>query len=209
MAAQEGRRVYLVRHGETVFNREGRYNGQKSNSPLTEQGLQDATNVTNWFLKNNRAVNAVYSSPLERALYTAKMLHEATQAPLFIRPEITELNLGKLDGQLKSETETIAPGFLAERGASPHAKVITQHPGPDGESYEDGAKRVQPVVDEILKSTNEVTVVVGHQAISRAIWAGLAGIPMEEIIDYYQPHDAMIEIDIDHGTWREQKISTA
>src|SRR5207247_5573475 len=76
-------RILLARHGETLFNVEGRWQGQ-SDSPLTERGLAQARELGRAL--SAEAIAAVYSSDLGRAMQTA---HEvATLHGLTVRPEV-------------------------------------------------------------------------------------------------------------------------
>ena len=188
------RKAFIVRHGESILNNEKRHTGSGTNSPLTPQGEKDAVDVASWFLRSGIRVSRIISSPLERARSTGERIAEATNAPLELREEAKELHLGDLEGMFISQAKTEYSDFFTRRGRSAEAKVST--PYPNGESPEQALKRIKPLTDEILASDEEVTVIVGHQGVNRAIRSGLTGEPLESIIDYYQEHRDVVEIDL-------------
>jgi broad specificity phosphatase PhoE len=198
------RKVFIVRHGESILNNEKRHTGSGTNSPLTPQGEKDAVDVASWLLRSGIRVSQIISSPLERARCTGEHIAEATNAPLEVREEAKELHLGDLEGILISQAKTDYSDFFTRRGRSAEAKVTT--PYPNGESPEQATRRVKPLTDEILASDKEVTVIVGHQGVNRAIRSGLTGEPLESIIDYYQEHREVVEIDLTSKTVQVHNI---
>jgi broad specificity phosphatase PhoE len=192
------RKVFIVRHGESILNNEKRHTGAVKNSTLTPQGEKDAVDVASWFLRRGIRVSRIISSPLERARLTGERIAEATNAPLEVREDAKELNLGDLEGMLISQARTDYSDFFTRRGRSAEAKVST--PYPNGESPEQALKRIKPLTDEILASGEEVIVIVGHQGVNRAIRSGLTGEPLESLIYYYQEHREVVEIDLPSKT---------
>src|SRR5918911_3955609 len=90
-------RILLARHGETVFNVEGRWQGQ-SDSPLTERGLAQARELARALA--DEPIAAVYSSDLGRAFTTAAQVarpHGLTGIP---EERLRERGLGRLTGRL-------------------------------------------------------------------------------------------------------------
>ena len=192
------RKAFIVRHGESILNNEKRHTGAGTNSPLTPQGEKDAVDVASWLLRSGISVSQIISSPLERARFTGERIAEATNAPLEVREEAKELHLGDLEGMLISQAKTDYSDFFTRRGRSAEAKVTT--PYPNGESPEQATRRVKPLTDEILASVKEVTVIVGHLGVNRAIRSGLTGEPLESIRDYSQEHREVVEIDLTSKT---------
>jgi probable phosphoglycerate mutase len=188
------KKVFTVRHGESILNNEKRHTGAVKNSSLTPQGEKDAVDVAYWFLREGIRVGRIISSPLERARSTGKRIAEATNVPLEVWEEAKELHLGDLEGMLISQAQTDYADFFTRRGRSAESKVIT--PYPNGESPEQALKRIKPLTDEILASDEEVTVIVGHQGVNRAIRSALTGEPLASLIYYYQEHREVVEIDL-------------
>lgn len=94
--------LYLIRHGETLSNQLGCFQGH-SDSPLTPHGEQQALNLVNYF--EIRPLHQIYSSDLGRAVTTATPLAEAKQLPLSICPRLREISYDYLDGQTKLQLD--------------------------------------------------------------------------------------------------------
>lgn len=92
--------LYLIRHGETLFNQLGCFQGH-SDSPLTETGHLQASNLVSYF--NNIPLQQFYSSDLGRAVATATPLAKAKQLPLQTCPLLREISYDYLDGQAKRQ----------------------------------------------------------------------------------------------------------
>lgn len=89
--------IYIVRHGQTNWNKEGRYAGRK-NIPLNEEGILQAKQLKEK-LKNIK-FDIVITSPLKRAIQTAQ---EITNQKIIIDERIIERSNGELEGKLKTE----------------------------------------------------------------------------------------------------------
>ncbi len=96
--------------------------------------------------------------------------------------------------------------FFTLRGQSAHEKVVT--PYPHGESHEQAARRTRPLIEEILASDTEVTVIIGHQVVNRVLISGLTQESLESQINYYQEHREIVEIDLDAKTVQIHNIDT-
>lgn len=88
-------KLYVVRHGQTNWNVENRFQGQ-SNTSLTDIGKQQAKNLSEKF--KNIDVDLILSSPLQRAIDTANIINEYTQVKLLIEPKLIERSFGDFEG---------------------------------------------------------------------------------------------------------------
>ena len=109
--------IYLVRHGETVFNMKGRYQGQLD-SPLTEYGVEQVSDVAHMLrvTVHDMSRMKVISSPLGRTLQTAQIICNTLGydfSKVDIDDRLTEVSLGSWDGLTISEIEEQFPGALA------------------------------------------------------------------------------------------------
>ncbi|PLX52602.1 MAG: histidine phosphatase family protein, partial [Desulfobacteraceae bacterium] len=89
-------RIYLVRHGETEWNRIQRFQG-RSNLPLNQEGKKQVRALA--LALKNKPLMAIYTSPLLRALETARLIkvfHPST--PIFEEKGLIEMDLGEFDG---------------------------------------------------------------------------------------------------------------
>ena len=103
------RRLILLRHGETVTNREGRYTGQLD-VPLTEKGREDAVQAGIRLRSFPRYPDRVYCSFLSRTRETAKLAVPALEP--VVLPGIEEANLGILEGKTYREAEALWPEMM-------------------------------------------------------------------------------------------------
>jgi len=88
-------RLYIVRHGETDWNREGRVQGH-ADIPLNENGRRQAAAIAERL--RGTTIDAIYSSDLQRAAATARAIGEAVAAAPILTPVWREMNVGELEG---------------------------------------------------------------------------------------------------------------
>ena len=132
--------IYLVRHGETRFNAQGRLQGWLD-SPLTDRGRCQAE-LVGARLRGMLAAPAetrLDSSPLGRALQTAEIIRAATGGDQ-IAPDarLREISLGSWDGLTPAELEARWPGLWRSTVRESWAETC-----PDGEAYDDAIDRLQ------------------------------------------------------------------
>ncbi|MBE0688577.1 MAG: histidine phosphatase family protein, partial [Anaerolineae bacterium] len=88
-------RVHIIRHGETIWNHEKRWQGQLD-TPLSERGVQQAKLLARYL--QTRPITAIYTSDLQRAYVTGEIIADA----LGLRPQtdtrLREMNMGVLQG---------------------------------------------------------------------------------------------------------------
>jgi broad specificity phosphatase PhoE len=134
--------LYLVRHGQSAGNAEGRFGGHSA-TPLSELGRHQAEVTAKHLLKER--ITVIYSSDLNRAKQTAGFLAQLTGLPVKETDVFRERNIGVLEGLTFDEAEQEFPGdyrALVDRNIM---HVITK-----GESYRQLVDRVAKAVDEIL-----------------------------------------------------------
>jgi broad specificity phosphatase PhoE len=184
--------IYLVRHGETVWNREGRMQGHLD-SPLTETGVAQATAIGRRLrleLPGDDDV-AVVTSPLGRARQTALVLcgelgiapHELVESALLM-----EHHLGSWSGLTHTETDRRFPGARQARRANHWAYVI-----PGGESYAMADERARRWLAEQRRAG--ITVAVTHEMISRNIQGAYAGLAPRQTLRLSHPQDRIYRLD--------------
>ena len=94
-AHAQGTRLLLVRHGETLANREFRYVGQRDDA-LSERGLQQAQSLSQAL--TIFPIAAIYSSPLQRAYQTAEAIAQPLALPVHLEQNLREGNFGAWKG---------------------------------------------------------------------------------------------------------------
>lgn len=158
--------IYLVRHGQTVWNEEGKLCGS-SDVPLSEKGNQQAQKLAER-LKNVK-ISAIYSSPLERAKQTAQAIASFHQIPVYFEPDLREIDYGDWEGMRVSEVIEKFTELENLRRNEPMKFVA-----PKGEPMKIFTERVIATVQKIASNHfNETLCVVAHQTVNRFIicWA--------------------------------------
>src|SRR4051812_19585817 len=102
-------RILLARHGETVFNIEGRWQGQ-ADSPLTERGRAQARELGRALA--SEPIAAVYSSDLGRAADTARAVAEPHGLKVITDERLREIHVGEWTGKGRAEILAGWPGML-------------------------------------------------------------------------------------------------
>jgi broad specificity phosphatase PhoE len=93
-------RIFLVRHGRTALNAQGRFRGRRD-VPLDEQGLADAAEAARRLTAV--ALVAVYTSPLLRTRQTAEAVAAPSGAPVLVEPDLIDLDHGRWEGLTPEE----------------------------------------------------------------------------------------------------------
>jgi probable phosphoglycerate mutase len=111
-APSDQRILFLFRHGETDWNREGRLQGH-TDTPLNATGLAQARALAEKLLPHR--LDAIVSSDLSRALTTAQIVAETLRIPFFTEPGLREVDVGAAEGLLWAEAKTQFGEGLTER----------------------------------------------------------------------------------------------
>lgn len=148
--------LYLMRHGETLFNTQKRVQGA-CDSPLTALGLEQAQLAKAYFEREGISFDAVYASTQERATDTAKLVSG--------REDVTQLKgLKEMDfGIFEAQPESLLPKF--REGANSFEDLLVPY---GGEDIREVGKRVHETIQEVLKGTDQDSLLmVSHGA---AMW---------------------------------------
>jgi broad specificity phosphatase PhoE len=149
--------LVLVRHGETLGNREGRF--QTYGTPLSDTGRTQASRLAERIAAEHR-VRAIYTSDLTRALETATIIGDRLGLTPIPDRAFRELDVGDWKGLLRPDVMEQFPGgfdgWLADGGREPL-------PGAEGECCDDVARRTRGGFDEIIaRHPGEQVLVVSH-----------------------------------------------
>ncbi|HUK95572.1 MAG TPA: histidine phosphatase family protein [Gaiellaceae bacterium] len=163
--------LLLVRHGETDWNRDERFQGQ-ADPPLNQTGRSQAVDLS--VLLAADPLSAVYTSPLQRAFETAEIIAAAHGLEPSTVEALREMYDGSWEGLTRAEVE--------ERFPHEYARWLEHRRGPgDGESYDGLCGRVVPAILEIAAAhPNGRVLAVTHAGPIRATLAHADGISYEE-----------------------------
>lgn len=160
-------RIYLVRHGETVWNVEKRLQGWKD-SPLTENGLRNAERLAERL--DGTRIDRIFSSDQRRALTTAEIIAKDRSIPIEILSSLRELNFGSWEGMTISEIEDKYPLEYNTYKNNPDKYIST-----DGESIGQLFDRAAKALKHIQSCGEENVLVVTHGVTIRALMTIVSG----------------------------------
>jgi broad specificity phosphatase PhoE len=153
----------LIRHGQTDWNLEGRYQGQ-SDVPLNEKGLEQAKSLIEKL--NGKTFAAIYSSDLIRARQTAEPIAKMLGIDIQIESRLREINQGQWEGVLVEDIKARYAEIWSQRTEDP-ANVRP----PGGETVREVATRVYAALNDIARRfpTDNVLVLSHGLSIATAI----------------------------------------
>ncbi len=192
-----GPRLLLVRHGETDWNRESRFQGIRD-IPLNDWGREQAQKAA-YFLKEVKLDFAV-SSPMLRPKETAEiMLQYHPQVSLYLQPQLQEICHGLWEGKLDTEIEAEFPGLQQQWQKAPETVQM-----PEGESLQQVWDRAIASWHELVRyygdSSEPLTgIVVAHDAINKVILCYLLGLQPANFWNIKQGNGGVSVIDYPEG----------
>ena len=170
-------RIFIARHGETVFNAAKRMQGDTLDTPLTRTGFAQAdamgAALANWL--GTRQTLALFSSPSGRALQTLAIIAEHIGADWHTAAQdkrLQEIDVGDWAGRTYAE-------IMADQGEiiDPHIALFRIRP-PGGEWYDEIATRLQDWIDDTAHIHGDRLVIM-HGMSSRVLRGLLLGLPVD------------------------------
>jgi probable phosphoglycerate mutase len=168
-------KVILVRHGETDWNKSRRIQGGSSNPPLNERGRGQAEGLA--LRLRREKLQAIYASPLQRSLDTAKAIAYYHQLEVEIEPSLREIEAGQLEGVSASELGKRLSEFLT---TSIKGKALPRAPG--GESLLEVQERAWRAIQQLSRQYPDgVLALVSHYFTILTIICSVLGLPLSQI----------------------------
>ncbi|MBF7083063.1 alpha-ribazole phosphatase [Desulfallas sp. Bu1-1] len=168
-----GCRVFLVRHGETVWNKDSRIQGQ-TDIPLSEKGVEQARALSKRLERLNFA--GIFSSNLSRARETAAIIAGPHNRPVEVIPDLQELNFGDWEGMTMEEIRKEYASLTRAWWSNP---LTTRIPG--GETLAELAERsVRAIRSIIERYPEQQVVVVAHGGTIRSIVGTVLGLDLNQ-----------------------------
>jgi broad specificity phosphatase PhoE len=189
--------ILLIRHGETEWNRERRFQG-RLDSPLTERGIGQARAIGRWLAKSPERYAPIVASPLGRARRTAEIILDQIKeleriskrgeaGALRLDNRLREHSLGQWDGLTYAEIEARAPRIFAGEG-----RYEWYFRAPGGERYDAFAARI----GDWLAEQNDAAplIVVAHGLVGRVMRGLYAGLPPAAALTLPVPQDRIFRL---------------
>ncbi len=161
--------VYLVRHGQTAWNREEVFRG-RADIPLNETGRTEAL-LTGQYLRGVK-VDSLHSSPLSRALETAEAIARYQGKEVQILEGLIDIDFGGWQGISHEVVRERYEELYRQWKESPHLVRF-----PEGESLEEVRERALRAIHDVVRDhSDENLVMVSHRVVNKTVICGLLGL---------------------------------
>lgn len=180
--------LYLVRHGETEINAQGRFNGGGVDSPLTAKGINGAHDLHDLLAKVH--FNRIYVSPLHRAISTEQIVAGPDKA-FTIEPRLREMALGDWDGHVLGNLAT-GQQFINYR----HHLLEWDYQAVHAESYQSLVKRAGAALTDAANSVapDGKALIVSHGIVTTVLANVLTGVPLNNARDSGQVDNCSVTV---------------
>lgn len=181
-------KIILVRHGETDWNRVKRVQGGSSDTPLNNIGKEQAKGLAALLAKEK--IKAVYSSPLQRAMVTAKEIADLHNVSIKISPSLREIEAGELEGILSSDLGKRFSEYLFDGDKMVKIK--------GGEALSDVQERGWELITNLSAEYDECTIVlVSHYFVILSLICKVLDVPLQQINRFRMDTGSLSIITID------------
>jgi probable phosphoglycerate mutase len=194
--SHQGVRLLLVRHGETEWNRQTRFQGQ-IDVPLNDNGRQQAQKAGEFL--QNVAIDFAVSSTMARPKETAEIiLQHHPDVNLGLQDGLREISHGLWEGKLEVEIEQEFPGELHRWRTIP-----AQVQMPEGENlqqvWERSTATWQGIVETALENQLQTGLIVAHDATNKTLLCHILGLSADNFWNFRQGNGAVSVIDYPTG----------
>ena len=161
--------VYLIRHGQTAWNKEEIFRG-RTDVPLNEIGLREAE-LAGEYLKD-KEIHVIYSSPLSRAWETAQKIAQFHNLEVQPLNGIIDMSFGRWEGHPHQEIQKNDREIYRQWREEPHKVRL-----PGGEGLEDVRVRSMAALEEVIRlHPGKTLVLVSHRVVTKVLICGILGI---------------------------------
>ncbi len=187
--------LYLIRHGETVWNIESKTQGCVD-IDLTLKGLEQAKLIAEKLKKNNKKVLSIYTSDLKRCYKTAEIIGERLNVETIPLTELREMDFGLWEGLTIGEIKRKYPKEYYLWRKQPSKTYI-----PNGENLKSVKKRCIAVIHNIVKNYhNGNIIIVSHTVAIKVIILSLLGIDLSHYYNITQNNACINTLELrDYG----------
>jgi len=185
-------RLLFIRHGETDWNLEGRWQGQ-ADIPLNQNGAAQAQETAEKL--DLVPLEAIYASDLQRARASARAIAERKGLPVHTDPRLREINHGDWEGMLIADIETHYQRELQARRNDP---LLIAAPG--GENGRQVQVRMLAALQDIVHHhPNGSVAVVSHGYALAVVRAYFSNHPFNRVRELIPKNSEIIQIDVQEG----------
>ena len=182
-------RIYVARHGETIWNAEGKIQG-RSDPELSRKG--HIQSLALFERLRDRPLSAIYTSTLRRSIQTAEPIARHLGLSIEKRPELDEIAFGIFEGKQFSDVT----GELREEWERFKQDRLTYHIPGGAENYTDVAKRLRPFRERILQDhQGQEILIVAHRGANRMLVGMLLEFSLQKCLEIEQTNDTLYLIE--------------
>ena len=179
--------IYLLRHGQTNYNHEGRMQGQLESvlTPLGEAQVQAMADVLLTQLQNPSDWR-ILASPLKRTRQSAAIVGSTLGLPVEIEPALVEVGVGAWEGQLYADLRISHPEAFA--------RPDWYFQGPGGERFDDLTARIDPWFAGPTPEPERRLIVVCHGVSGSFVRRAYLGLAPQDTVTQDMPQDAIYRL---------------
>jgi probable phosphoglycerate mutase len=187
-------RLIVIRHGETEWNIQNRFQGHLD-SKLTPPGIKQAEAIADAL--KGESYDMIYSSDLERARQTAEIIASRLNMKVHAEKDLREINLGVMQGLKKDEFITKYPEVISKYHANPDYVI------PGGESKLQLYKRVTGILGKIIKKHKGHSILlIAHGGVLDCIIRHTFDIPLNKERNFSLFNAGINRFAIANGEWK-------
>jgi len=160
--------IILVRHGETKWNVQEVFRG-RIDIELNQTGIRQAELLAEYL--SRRQLDAIFSSPLQRAVRTAELIAGYHKLDVEIVAQLIDMDFGEWQGLPHQEVKDRYKEIYAEWVGHPDKVRM-----PSGESLDDVRQRVEKLVDDVVAKYEGTVVLVSHRVVNKVLICALLGL---------------------------------
>jgi phosphoserine phosphatase len=161
--------IYLVRHGQTAWNKEEIFRG-RTDIPLDETGLKQSELVGQYF--KGMEIHAIYSSALSRAWETAQKITQFHNLKVQPLDGIIDMSFGNWEGRPHQEIRGSDSETYRQWVETPHLVRL-----PGGESLDNVGVRAMAAIEEVIgKDPGKTLILVTHRVVNKVLICGILGL---------------------------------
>lgn len=191
-------RLYLIRHGQTDWNKEKMIQGVLNNIPLNVTGTKQAKALSKR-MKDEYQVDVIYASTAKRAQQTAEEINANFNVGLHINANLNEVDFGAFSGHSIHDIENKFSDYFSKfrHFIMTNRKEDTPRPTlPNGESIQQIEKRVTEFVNSILKNnTGKHVAVVSHGSFLKCMMTYFSGGSLHNYMPYWVENASISVVD--------------
>ena len=163
-------KITFICHGATIYSEEGRFSNVENYPPLSELGVEEMENLTNYIKKRGVKNDVIYTSPSIRTVQSAMMISKLFKKDYVIIDDLQNRNYGNWNGQSISQLLGKYPEQFSDLLVNPNPDIMG-----DAESCKDFIARVRVILDDLVEQNigNRIIIVSHPEVIQAAICIAL------------------------------------